>query len=260
MDDDVLDDVRNYIDGEGDSLKGLLQTLRTTFEVYGQSPEGKGRIYRVYSRGEKQNGEEFKAIWKIAEKLSPGVTPSQVNDIVGLTVVCPFTSDQDTVERDIEHRIQRGEFRFIELHRHDPTKKNLEKPGRTAYEATHYTLTTPRYFHLRCEVQVKTVLHDAWSAKTHDLTYKPGGNHDQRLSIQMDTLSTILSALEKQTEIIRQLAEESWYFDKEKKQSARSQIIKGLTDSLKLVSDETHKAMLSELQTYVAKGLCLCFR
>ena len=44
MDDDVLNEVRNYIDREGNNLRGLLDILRTSFEIYGQSPEGKGRL------------------------------------------------------------------------------------------------------------------------------------------------------------------------------------------------------------------------
>lgn len=54
-----------------------------------------------------------------------------------------------------------------------------------------------------CELQIKTLLHDAWGAKTHDLTYKPAGRIGAELLESFELLGTQLANLEIQSDTLR---------------------------------------------------------
>lgn len=234
--------IRSGLDREKPDYRVLLSDLRLHYENFSRTDRGSGHIYRIYSRGEKQSGDEFKNIWKISQKLTNPRNWREVNDIIGLTIVCPFLSDIPIITAHTDAQIAAG--RFIKLNKieHD-----------SIYKAIHYALTLPRLRRLRCEVQIKTIFHDAWAAKAHDLTYRTGGIHDLRYSQQMDTLTTILSALEQQSEIIRELIHDSWHFDKDRRQMAQKSIIMKLSDDLASITDSAHREALKVLQSRITE-------
>lgn len=55
-----------------------------------------------------------------------------------------------------------------------------------------------------CEIQIKTLLHDAWGAKTHDLTYKPSGKIGAELLTSFELLGNNLANLDQQSDALRQ--------------------------------------------------------
>lgn len=94
-----------------------------------------------------------------------------VTDLLGIRIVCPFMEDLSTVEQILaqEYRVvereQKGaEFSFKEF----------------GYESTHYLLNIPGdvvdSFHIDAdlvfEVQLRTILQDAWAEVEHELVYK----------------------------------------------------------------------------------------
>lgn len=132
---------------------------------------GPNVVSRVYGRGDKQGGDLFKSPSKIASKLARkrcgGVPcmPREITDIVGLTVVVQYPDQVRKliaeVTADLDpHGIRAGKI------------GKVEKPG---YFATHADLVSSNAVHggLACQLQVKTMLHDAWSAKMRDLTLLP---------------------------------------------------------------------------------------
>jgi len=70
-------------------------------------------------------------------------------------------------------------------------------------------------------VQIKTMLHDAWAAKGHDLNYKPHGKTDKRLSRMMQLFGDALESIEVQSEVLRNLIHERWNAEHSRRQLAR---------------------------------------
>jgi ppGpp synthetase/RelA/SpoT-type nucleotidyltranferase len=97
---------------------------------------------------------------------------TQMVDIVGARVVCLFLEDIPKVESII-----RQEFNV----RHREDKSELSDPEIFRYRSVHFECTIrddysgPHYDHLKdlvFEVQVRTILQDAWAVVEHTLAYK----------------------------------------------------------------------------------------
>jgi ppGpp synthetase/RelA/SpoT-type nucleotidyltranferase len=98
-------------------------------------------------------------------------------DLAGARVI--FYTDTD-VDRFIGSRLIFKNFEVDEdgIKIHHPTKENDERQ----YRGRHYTIrlkddriSLPEYAKfrgLRCEVQIQTILHHAWSETSHDILYK----------------------------------------------------------------------------------------
>lgn len=95
----------------------------------------------------------------------------QVTDFIGVRVVCPFIEDIRHCEQlihktyDVVEREQKGaEYSFQEF----------------GYESIHYLVRIPKHlcegFNLGgsdvCEIQLRTILQDAWAEVEHELVYK----------------------------------------------------------------------------------------
>jgi len=218
--------------------QNLVKVLTIRFEEFALRSAPLSPIYRVYSRASKQGGDELKERWKIAEKVSlirmgkrknrdgslRDVTPKpafpiqDLGDIVGLTVVCIFPSDISVVMRCVEDLVSRGELLQFES----------EPKTEGGYYAHHFVLGLPQSPFgraYRCEVQVKTILHDAWSAKTHDLTYKPEAELDERMKLQMDHLGDALNAIDRMSEVLKTLITERWKVDHVRKNAAGTALL-----------------------------------
>lgn len=159
-----------------------------------------GIIYRAYSRAEKQNGNELKDASKILEKIQPPVNDEKLlalHDIIGVTIVIYYPDDATSVFERVKKALR-------------PHSIKIAKPPRIhneGYYALHAVLRSSKgnQSGLYCELQIKTVLHDAWSAKMHDLTYKPAGSIDGRLKGLMEAVSSQIEAIEQQSITIRNI-------------------------------------------------------
>ena len=94
-----------------------------------------------------------------------------VTDIIGMRVICPFLEDVALAERCIRSQFQVGEV----------DRKGAEFSVREfGYESIHCLIRIPddllESFHLAgpfdCEVQIRTILQDAWAEVEHELVYK----------------------------------------------------------------------------------------
>jgi ppGpp synthetase/RelA/SpoT-type nucleotidyltranferase len=127
----------------------------------------------------------------------------QIVDIAAMTVLCPYYSDVEQFNDWLKTA--------FEVHSRE------EKPRRypSGHEAWHFTVS-PRFdeitagglsdfLGLKCEVQVKTILQEAFDAKSHDLTYKPGDmNVPPKLNSQFALLSLSLQTVDKQSEFLKE--------------------------------------------------------
>lgn len=111
-----------------------------------------------------------KIVKKLRESKGDGRPP--IGDIVGIRIVCPFLETIDEVEKLIK-----SIFTVVEVR-----KKGLNHSFREfGYEATHLLIKFPvppidpeGNTLETAEVQIRTILQEAWSEVEHELVYKAG--------------------------------------------------------------------------------------
>lgn len=244
----LSDHVASVLRVRGNDFLNLHRYILHKIENFMNSIDGKGVVYRVYTRADKQKDvgpySDFKETWKIVSEIllnrrggfteragemveikpNPTFDVTNIDDVVGVTVVCIFPSDMRKVQAFVDKQVNSGALKQLKFVDH--TTKNK------GYYAYHYVLTeegNPFVKDLRCELQIKTAIHDAWGTKTHDLTYKPRGELDFRIRRQMNTIARSLAATDDQSDIFREMMEDQWFFDKSRKEAARKQIVINLS-------------------------------
>ncbi len=105
-------------------------------------------------------------------KQSPGcAVKPRITDIIGIRVVCPFIANLD----EAQHLINTN-FEVI-----DTEKKGSNYSYKEfGYESIHLLITIPKDIVQRCEhsgcevaeIQIRTILQDAWAEVEHELVYK----------------------------------------------------------------------------------------
>jgi putative GTP pyrophosphokinase len=99
-----------------------------------------------------------------------GVTHPHITDLIGIRIVCPFIEDLSAAEALIKEHFQiieterKGHYTFKEF----------------GYESTHLLIKIPddivkKRGHAGCdsaEIQIRTILQDAWAEVEHELVYK----------------------------------------------------------------------------------------
>jgi ppGpp synthetase/RelA/SpoT-type nucleotidyltranferase len=223
----LLEEVRHFLENNRASYINVLSHLQAELAGIRHHPEVNGLIYSVYSRSDKQQGEPLKKEEKIAQKLfrereKRTCRVSDLDDIIGLTIVVNFPSDRDAVADYLHRDGVLSTFSIVER------QLKMDK----GYHAIHLTVRgeTINYPDILAEVQIKTMLHDGWSAKTHDLTYKPRGALDTALLRHMQILGEVLRHLDDQSELIKNTILEDWNLDAKRREAAR-QILFRLLDS-----------------------------
>ncbi|MGP1454994.1 MAG: tetratricopeptide repeat protein [Treponema sp.] len=94
-----------------------------------------------------------------------------VSDLIGVRVICPFLQNLDEVERVLKEN-----FTVIEIERKGADRTFYE----FGYESTHVLVEIPEVFkigltlpqNLIFEIQIRTILQDAWAEVEHELVYK----------------------------------------------------------------------------------------
>jgi ppGpp synthetase/RelA/SpoT-type nucleotidyltranferase len=232
--------VTEYLTANKKKYEDLLNEIADLANKIMARPEIQGRVYRFYTRSDKQSGNIFKDVWKIVEKVNmgreknPNFGISQLGDIIGATIVVVYPSDRELVRKFIDDEIS-----LDRLFSHIDTKDNDnnllffgEEKKNGGYYAHHYQLevgnrsSLPHLRNARCELQIKTVLHDAWGAKTHDLTYKRAGALDARVSKQVEVLGDVLAGIDQQSELLKHIIEGRWALDDRKAKHAKLSLVK----------------------------------
>jgi ppGpp synthetase/RelA/SpoT-type nucleotidyltranferase len=209
----------------------LLAEVRAVFREIDEDARARNKIKELYSRAKKQNGDEFKSVVKIAHKLEiwrardPNTQIKDIHDIVGLTVVVFYA---DYIKQLIEIAIPMLGDKGLE-----PAAGARENPSDHrdfGYHATHLIIISkhPSHQDLQIEVQFKTMLHDAWGAKTHDLTYKPKGQLNPKIKRLMESLGDSLQAIEVQSENLRDMIAEQSSVDADRRRLVITQMAEGM--------------------------------
>jgi ppGpp synthetase/RelA/SpoT-type nucleotidyltranferase len=212
-----------YLNKQAWRYLGALRFLRESIERSRFAGLSRSFLHYTYSRGSRQRGgDELKESWKVHTKLlsdsqAARTVIQDVGDIVGLTAVCPHASDISQVA-SVVHRLERENVLEIFRQRWHRTM---------GYRALHFTvgLSDPRFIGVRAELQIKTILDDAWSAWTHDLTYKPKGSLPKLAHEKMDLIGKQLRQLERDAELLKRQSELRWKWEQERKSAIREQLL-----------------------------------
>lgn len=197
----TIDDIQDYLNRRGNAYRGLVSRIKNRLEEYHQyDQEGKAAIYRVASRADYQYGEEIKSAQgiygkirdkrEVERRLSYGV--QDVPDVVGVRVVCVYPSDVDRIISLLRRLRQEGFLR---------TCKPRPETTELGYRAWHAVVTVrgTRFMGLKCEIQVRTMLQEAWAHKAHPLIYKPKGAVSLEEERQAKLLSHLLDVVDQQS-------------------------------------------------------------
>lgn len=172
-------------------------------------PDDLERLYELHSRGEYQRQleqivedvrgvlDELPVRYQLKSRVksfeeyqrkASSLGGSPIGDMLGIRIVCPFLEDVDAVERALAARLSIAEIeRKGERH-------SLREFG---YESTHLVLNLERQTIPHplpgvapvCEIQIRTILQDAWAEVEHELIYKSDW------SIPTDAIQRKLAAL-----------------------------------------------------------------
>ncbi len=110
---------------------------------------------------------------KVLRKIRQGVPSDQVQiqDVLGMRIVCPFMEDVKKIEDVVRTRLTVLE---------EEKKGALQSFKEFGYESTHFLVAVPHDLIEAlsldhpppCEIQIRTILQDAWAEVEHELIYK----------------------------------------------------------------------------------------
>lgn len=143
-------------------LQSIYQQVRDVLRKHGGVPTIKCRVKRFDTY--------FNKLVAISRSDRKSNKPA-ITDILGLRIICPFLEDLKAIEELIK-----ANFKVIELER----KGSQHSIGEFGYNSVHFLIKIDRiprehklpYMSDVCEVQLRTILQDAWAEVEHELIYK----------------------------------------------------------------------------------------
>ncbi len=113
----------------------------------------------------------YNKILRLLSKLKNREEAFFIYDVLGLRIVCPFLEDLKTAEALVKQK-----FHVVEV-QHKGNQYSFKEFG---YQSIHFLIKTPpailSRFQIKeslfCEIQLRTILQDAWSEVEHELVYK----------------------------------------------------------------------------------------
>ena len=128
---------------------------------------------------------------------------SEITDFAGVRVVCLYNDDLQQVENTVVEN-----FEVIEK----IDKFTDRRPDQFGYGAVHFvvklgkTSSGARYDDLKnlvCEIQIRTVLQDAWAIIDHHLVYKNESNIPSVLRTRLNLLAGAFESADEEFKLIR---------------------------------------------------------
>lgn len=120
-----------------------------------------------------------------------------ITDIIGLRVICFYTEDVPKIRRELKKH-------FIETEITDKTKILEETDDKFGYRSLHLQLQVRnklkdqpdagKFRHIEFELQIRTVIQDAWSILDHKIKYKK--SIPQNLKRRINRLSALFEIAE----------------------------------------------------------------
>jgi putative GTP pyrophosphokinase len=140
-------------------LSDLCRDVRSLLEAHGYTPTIKYRVKRFNN---------YYGKLKKVLKGEKGGAAGLITDLLGLRIICPFLEDLDIIESLLtEH------FQIVETER----KGGQNSFREFGYDSVHLLIKLniaepiPHSGDV-CEIQLRTILQDAWAEVEHELVYK----------------------------------------------------------------------------------------
>jgi len=243
--------------------------VENDFQAY-RKGKGKKHIRFVIQRdGIKSLDSVLKKIRRKREQGNPSYGFDEIEDLIGVKVICPYPSDIAEVTRWMKQNpsfrvaphivfncadllphcsyVKRGQV-FEEVIRdaiqhvqdaHSDHSIPKEKIGEAVkdearvehsrgYKGYHYSITLggdymakfPSWEDKRCEVQIKSILEEAWDAKTHEVSYKREETIKKELVDHVALLSDSLRVVDQESEVLKVQIEEEAERDEIRRRAA----------------------------------------
>ncbi len=146
-----------------EALSDIYRKVRSLLETHGYTPTIKYRVKRFKNY--------FGKLQKVCAP-SIGGTTGVITDLLGLRIICPFLEDLNIIEGLLtEH------FQIVEAERKGGGQNSFREFG---YDSVHLLLKLKNFPPDKsipfcedvCEIQLRTILQDAWAEVEHELVYK----------------------------------------------------------------------------------------
>ncbi len=117
----------------------------------------------------------------------------QITDLMGIRIICPFLEDIEAVEQLLAHK-----YEILELE-HKAEQHSFREFG---YDSVHVLIRTPTINSNEklpcssdvCEIQLRTILQEAWAEVEHELVYKSDiGMPNQTIRRKLASLNASLT-------------------------------------------------------------------
>jgi putative GTP pyrophosphokinase len=195
------------------SLQELQQRIRQLLEQQGFSPTIKYRVKRFEAYYEKLRRHS-------AEQLI--FAESSLTDFLGIRIICPFLADIETVES-----LFSAQFEILEVER----KAGQHSFREFGYDSVHLLINhaiedieTPMPgTHPVCEIQLRTILQDAWAEVEHELVYKSDIDlPNESIRRKLASLNATLTLSDLIFQEIRDFQQELRYRGRKRRESVQS--------------------------------------
>ncbi len=166
-------------------VKSLIDSLNSILSAEDRRLQVKGRVktFEAFYR---------KLLLKAQEQVIDQPFDA-IKDLVGIRITVPFLEDIQNIENSI-----RKFFTILEV-----DYKHRELSVREfGYDSTHFTIEIPKEISSRyrlqeslsCEIQLRTILQDAWAEVEHELVYKTSiDNVEDTIRRKLTALNATLS-------------------------------------------------------------------
>jgi ppGpp synthetase/RelA/SpoT-type nucleotidyltranferase len=246
----ALVEVDKFLERKGRDYETFLDDVLRELTSYRDRRKNSSTIYRIYSRADKQlGGAKLKSRHGIATKLlkwrekNPTCKIGDIHDIIGATIVVYFENEMASLAEGI----CRTSSLVFEVEKQETVERDN-------YNAEHLVVrkrsSARVYSAPLCEIQIKSLLHDGWATRTHDLIYKSSRPLDRRIKDQVTSLTKLVEALEEQSVILRSYILEEDEDDDIRRDAAVSHLFFEMTQKYGNVIDgqvgEISKTLMAE--------------
>ena len=230
-----------YLDVRHSIINDLKEQLETVLSVVDSNPVVSGRI------------KNFNSYFTKYLRLSKDTKEKPViNDLMGIRIICPFIEDIDATERVINNT-----FNVIERE-----KKGHSSFKEFGYESIHLLIKIPKQVIDKsgypgtniAEIQICTILQDAWAEVEHELFYKvefsPFDNPMKR------KLAAVNASLSLADIVFQEIRTHQRMYSQEmgKRRESFYQKIEELTDDLLFAGEQEKKTLPVHSGTSVLKN------
>ncbi len=250
---ETIEEIEKFVREGKVGYEKVLRSIKRILEDYHDSPAGRHALYRVATRGDYQQGNEFKTPQSIQQKIrdrqkeKPGYSKFHVEDIIGARIICIYPSDVEIVKSYIRSLDNKS------LKIEDEELKETD----SGYRAYHFVVTLPQptLAQHKCEIQIVTMLQETWSFKTHGLTYKGKEVVKKEHKERTKLLSDALDVMDKQSQLLERQIRRKREEEQKRKNAAKVSFMKksAKVEIFKNINSEQKKE-LQELRDYILKN------